>query len=57
MLEGVRVIQVSFDIVIPENLDGYEYAKSLASEINANTEVLGYDFKADLTAYYRDSWL
>lgn len=60
MLEGKRVLQVSFDVVVPEDYDGYDVAVSLASEINcANNlveEVLGYDFKSDVTKFYRDSW-
>lgn len=60
-LEGKRVVQLSFDVIIPEDFDGYAVAEHMASLINRSRdeeiEVIGHGFSADMTEFYLDSWL
>ena len=50
-----RVVQVSFDIVIPAEYDGCHVAEIIARDLEkANYDVLGHAFVDDMTRYYKE---
>lgn len=53
-----RVVSLAFDIAIPEDVDGFDFALYITDiierEHNEHMSVLGYDFVADVTSYYRE---
>ena len=54
-MKDYRVVQISFDVVIDNNVDGMKIADKMAEDLETvGYEVLGAGFQADVTEYYKD---
>ena len=52
-----RVKQISFDIVVDENVDGCNFAEEIANFLETNGYiVLGAGFQEDVTEVYEDQY-
>lgn len=52
-----KVKQISFDILVDENVDGFDLAECVADFLEANGyRILGAGFQEDLTAIYKDEY-
>lgn len=52
-----RVKQISFDILVDENIDGVDFAEEVADFLNANGyKVLGAGFQEDMTEVYKNEY-
>ena len=52
-----RVVQISLDILMDENVDGCNFAEEVADFLEANEyKVLGAGFQEDMTDVYKDEY-
>lgn len=52
-----RVKQISFDILVDENVDGCDFAEEVADFLEANGyKVLGAGFQEDMTDVYENEY-
>ena len=50
-----RIKQISFDVIVNENVDGYDLAEEIADFLSKNGyDVLGSSFQEDMTDLYKD---
>lgn len=52
-----RVIQISLDIVVGNECDGFDLADNVANELNRRGfKVVGAGFQEDMTEYYQENY-